>query len=513
MDKTININLGGTLFQIDEETYRMLHDYLQEIDARFRNVPGGYETIEDIEFRIAEIFQSQKGPDGVITKENFEAMISIIGKPEDFGQSENENITPPYSSGRKKLFRNPDDTIIGGVCGGIAAYIGTDPLWIRILFILSAMFFGIGFFIYLALWIALPSAQTDARKKEMYGNAYYSSTRQNRQPGNYTSIPGAGNVINEVFMAFGKVFFIVLRIILIIIGTALVLTGFLAILSFVMVFLFHYPGSFSTNIEGVNLSYISDFLNFIVSPSVVPWITTLAGVIIIFPLLALTYWGVKMIFWFKARDGVFSLIALVIWVMSIAALAIVLFNEGVGYAETAKTSSSITLYKTYDTLYIKPIKRIADLNYDHEIAVPHKNYYVYIAEEKKEVFIPAYFRIQPSENNNVMMEVTKQSNGRTRSDGLQKAEALQYNFSQSGDTLFFDEYFTYAPGNKWSFDNVGVTLHIPVGTVVYMGIDTKNISYPHPGHYNETGTENYDKDDRFRKLTKEGFIHSDAKQK
>ena len=67
MDKTININLGGILFQIDEEAYKMLRNYLQSIDMKFRNTPGGNETIEDIETRIAEIFQSQKGTAGIIT--------------------------------------------------------------------------------------------------------------------------------------------------------------------------------------------------------------------------------------------------------------------------------------------------------------------------------------------------------------------------------------------------------------------------------------------------------------
>jgi hypothetical protein len=56
MDKTININIAGTLFQIDEEAYRVLRDYLQSINDRFKNAQGGHETIEDIEFRIAEIF-------------------------------------------------------------------------------------------------------------------------------------------------------------------------------------------------------------------------------------------------------------------------------------------------------------------------------------------------------------------------------------------------------------------------------------------------------------------------
>src|SRR5660397_3324 len=123
MDKTININIAGTLFQIDEEAFRILRDYLQAINTRFNNVQGGHETIEDIELRIAEIFQSQKGLAGVITKENVEAMISIIGKPEDFDHNEAETGAPIYTSEKKRMYRNPDDTIIGGVCSGIAAYL------------------------------------------------------------------------------------------------------------------------------------------------------------------------------------------------------------------------------------------------------------------------------------------------------------------------------------------------------------------------------------------------------
>ena len=307
MDKTIKINLGGSLFQIDEEAYRMLRDYLQAIDTGFRNVPGGYETIEDIESRIAEIFLSQKDIAGVITKTNVEAMISIIEKPEDFDYFENKNFLPPFSSRKKRMFRNPDDSIIGGVCSGIGAYLGTDSVWIRILFILLTIFFGIGFFLYCVLWIALPKPRTDIQKKEMYGNAYYSAMQQNHESAGYSGTSRLGNAFDEVFKASGKAIFILIRVILIIIGTTLVLTGFLSILSFVMVFLFKYPGSFSTNIDGVNLSYIPDFLNFIVAPSVVPWITILTSVIVILPLLAFIYWGVKMIFWFRAKDGLFDL--------------------------------------------------------------------------------------------------------------------------------------------------------------------------------------------------------------
>ena len=201
---------------------------------------GGHETIEDIESRIAEIFQSQKGLAGVITKENVEAMISIIGKPEDFDQTEaklrHRSILPREKGCTVILMIS----IISGVCGGIGAYLNTDPVLFRILFVLFTVFFGVGFFVYIVLWIALPAANTDSRKREMYGNAYHSARSYNRQTDGtystdaptyntgYYNTSKIGNAFNEVFRAIGRVFYIALRIFLIIIGVAFVLTGFLA---------------------------------------------------------------------------------------------------------------------------------------------------------------------------------------------------------------------------------------------------------------------------------------------
>ena len=103
MDKTININIGGTLFQIDEDAYRILRDYLQAINNRFRNIQGGNETIEDIESRIAEIFRFAKGfGRSYYQLENVEAMISIIGKPEDFDHNDAKPETHSLHSTEKK---------------------------------------------------------------------------------------------------------------------------------------------------------------------------------------------------------------------------------------------------------------------------------------------------------------------------------------------------------------------------------------------------------------------------
>jgi phage shock protein PspC (stress-responsive transcriptional regulator) len=486
MDKTININIAGTLFQIDEEAFRILRDYLQAINNRFKNVEGGHETIEDIESRIAEIFLSHKGVAGVISKENVETMISIIGKPEDFDHEEAETTHSAYSAHRKRMYRNPDDTIISGVCSGIGAYLNTDPVLFRILFVLFTVFFGVGFLVYIVLWIALPPANTIARKREMYGNDYQSSQPERQPDGtystgvssykaNYNGTSRIGNAFNEIFRAIGRVCYIILRIFLIIIGIALVLAGFLTILSFVMVFLFKFPGSFSSDGVDFSLSYFPDFLNYIVSPSATPWIIALTLIAIALPMLALIYWGVKMIFWFKAKDGIFNLAGFVLWVLTIAALAIILLNEGTGFAETARSSSQSFLPEKSDTLYVKTINKIADLKFDKELAFNNGRYTVFINDEKKELFIKPCLKVSSSENGAARVDLKKRSSGRDEADALKKTGDLQYNYRISGDTLLLDEYFTIPSGRKWSADNVGINIYLHKGTVIKFDANSKHL--------------------------------------
>jgi len=478
MDKTININLAGTLFKIDDEAFRILRDYLQEINRRFRNVKGGLETIEDIESRIAEIFQSQNGLAGVITKENVESMISIIGKPEDFDQHDVEDESPVYTYERRRLYRNPDDSIISGVCGGIGAYLNTDPVLFRILFAIFALVFGTGFFVYIVLWIALPPADNDTRKRELFGKAYHSAGSDSRKSRGInstfdnTSHTGynnsrVGNAINEIFRAIGRVAFIILRIFLIIIGVMLVLTGFLLILSFVMIFIFKYPGTFSTEAFDMNLIYFPDFLNYVVNPSATPWIIGLTFLAFLLPLLALIYWGVKMIFWFRAKDGMLSLAGLVLWVVTLATLAIILFNEGFSFAESARTTSQTLLPESTDTLYVMTDKKIADLKYEKRFSIPDDNFTIFLADSTHRLYIRPQLRLNISEDNQAKIEIQKRSSARTRFDAARKSESLIYNYRISNDTLYLDEYFTIPAGGKWSADFLTIKLFLPQNTILY----------------------------------------------
>jgi len=506
MDKTININLGGTLFHIDEESYRILRDYLQAISRKFQNVPGGNETIDDIESRIAEIFLSQKSTAGVINRINVEDMIYIIGKPEDFGQPEDERPGPVFSSGYgRKMFRIHDGRIIGGVCGGIGRYLNTDPVWFRLFFILFALMFGVGILVYLALWIALPSSETGSASKDLYSKSdFYRNSSVNSSRA-YSASSQVGNAFNEIFRAIGKVMWIIVRVILILLGVSIVVAGFLTIVSFIMVFIFKYPGAFSTDAAGMDISYLPDFLNYVLTPSLVPWIKVLITITVAFPLLVIIYLGVRMIFWFRAKDGVFLLTGLVIWVVSIAALSILLFNEGISFTENAKSISQEYFKTVPDTLYIISDKKISDLSVDNEIRIPDDEYTIFISEEDKKVYIRTFLDISGADENALSVTVRKRSAGRSKLDATEKADRLLYNYRISGDTLFLDDYFTYPDNTKWSFDEVGVIVNIPEGTIVYMDKTVERLFHSYNDEDFVTDARN-----RFWLMTEDGLEYIES---
>lgn len=177
MKKTITINIAANAFFIDDDAYEVLKKYQQKLDDWFRTREGGTEIINDIEARMAELFAQRINPKtGVITLSMVEEVISIMGQPEDFFGDEAEekaNAEPAGFAGyhtRKRLYRDLDNKVLGGVCGGIAAYFNIDPVLVRVIFaILPFLSFGVIIPVYLVLWIAIPAAITTTQRLEMRG--------------------------------------------------------------------------------------------------------------------------------------------------------------------------------------------------------------------------------------------------------------------------------------------------------------------------------------------------------
>ncbi len=176
MNKTISINLGGFFFHIDEDAFSKLTRYLDAV-KRSLSPEGREEIIKDIESRIAELFQEKiKNEKQVIGSKEVDDMIVIMGQPEDYkiddepkNSFNSSNYNYSNNGGTKKLYRDKDNAIIGGVLSGISQYIGVDPIWLRIFMAILLVFFGTGFFIYIILWIIIPEARTTTQKLEMRG--------------------------------------------------------------------------------------------------------------------------------------------------------------------------------------------------------------------------------------------------------------------------------------------------------------------------------------------------------
>jgi phage shock protein PspC (stress-responsive transcriptional regulator) len=180
MKKTLTANISGTVFHIEEDAYEQLSRYLATIRGQFASTEGRDEIMADIEARIAELFtELLGGTRSVVTIADVEQVMRTMGRPEDYaGEGTNDQgptgaqQDPGFQqgSGRKRLFRHPLDKWVGGVLGGIGAYFGTDPLWLRILFIVLFIF-GLGspILIYLILWILVPMADSAAERLMMEG--------------------------------------------------------------------------------------------------------------------------------------------------------------------------------------------------------------------------------------------------------------------------------------------------------------------------------------------------------
>ncbi len=188
MNKVISINIGGSIFQVEENAYDKLNGYLNELKKYFSNKPEGNEIITDIENRIAELLRARiTTSKAAIDIDDVTEVTSSMGAPKDFAIEEEKGENPSDENNTEKksvftmnetatnrVFRDPDARIVGGVCSGLGHYFKIDPIWIRLFFVivtitfLKVIFFGASpVLVYIILWIIIPEAKTTAEKLQM----------------------------------------------------------------------------------------------------------------------------------------------------------------------------------------------------------------------------------------------------------------------------------------------------------------------------------------------------------
>lgn len=159
MKKTIQVNIGGMPFVLDEDAYDVLKRYLSEIEIRLDGVDD-QETMQDIETRIADIFSSAISPRmQVVDTALVKRAMAVIGPAQEFGEPRRSMPGREQTCVRndeKHLYRSRRDRVVGGVCGGIAEYSSLDATLLRVLMALFIVF-GVGLLVYLVMWIVIPN--------------------------------------------------------------------------------------------------------------------------------------------------------------------------------------------------------------------------------------------------------------------------------------------------------------------------------------------------------------------
>lgn len=175
MNKTVTINIAGLVFHIDEDAYNKLDSYINAVRNSIQQ-DEKEEIIADIEARIAELFTERiDSQTGVIRMSNVDEIINIMGKPEDYIIEEEpfDSQKSFQSSGNfkqtRKVYRDGEKRILGGVCAGLGHYLNVDVVWIRIIFVLLFFLYGLSTLVYFILWIIIPKARTVADVLEMKG--------------------------------------------------------------------------------------------------------------------------------------------------------------------------------------------------------------------------------------------------------------------------------------------------------------------------------------------------------
>lgn len=189
MEKTDIISIGHYTFSIEEKAYEMLKNYIARLEDYYLKQADGAEIMDSVEARMAEILYERCGRDGVTNQSDVQMLIDTLGYPEEKHSEDcaKGNDGTKFETGNseakkmKKMYRDPEDKKIGGVCSGMAKYFGTDPLWFRLGFVVLTLLFWLTrsptiykyIFptIYLVLMICLPVATTARQRWEMRGES------------------------------------------------------------------------------------------------------------------------------------------------------------------------------------------------------------------------------------------------------------------------------------------------------------------------------------------------------
>ncbi|MBV6485887.1 MAG: hypothetical protein KFKLKKLM_02497 [Flavobacteriales bacterium] len=488
MNQTLTVNISGIVFHIEVDAYDTLKNYLNKIKSYFNNSEEREEIMLDIESRIAELFSGMMSEKNqVITASDVENVINVMGKPEQY-ITEDEEQTQSFSNetyvkSDKKLFRNPDDRILGGVCSGLGAYIGLDTVWVRLFFV-AAFFLGFGLLTYIILWIVMPEAKTASDKLKMKGEPIniqnigkkfeeeankVSENLKNVDTNKFTK--KAGSVLENIVGAIATIFTGIFNIVGKILGVAFLIVG-----TFMMVvllgMLFGSKTIFSITSDGMFSFESQEFFNLIFVSQDQYYLAILGVLLVIgIPILTLIYLAIKLLFKIKMHYSV-GLTMSILFVIGMSICALVGIKMGTELSSDEEIVKTHHIGATQHTLMIKspnellPGKGILE---DKVTSISIDEETLYMSDVRLE--------IEKSKTDSMILELKLSSNGSTSKEAIKNTRMINYNYQLTDSALVFDNYFSTLKENKIRGQQVELTLYIPLYQVVYLDESVKELIF------------------------------------
>ena len=480
MNKTISINLGGFFFHIDEDAYQKLSRYFDAV-KRSLSPDGRDEIMKDIESRIAELFQERlKNDKQVVGLKEIEEVISIMGQPEDYKiddektsyQSSSSSSTNFYYPS-KRLYRDKENGMIGGVMAGLGHYLGIDTLWLRIIMVILFFGFGTGLFVYIVLWILVPEAVSTTQKLEMKGEPITISNIEKKVKEGFDDITsrissidhekiantaksGAsriGSTIEEIITSVFKVFAKLVGS-FIIFFSALGLLGVI-ITSIILIFSSAMPENFILNNIETPIG--------LETPLWIQGILFLLGFGI--PLFFIFLLGLKlMVKNLKSLGNYVKYSLLAVWIIALGIIITLGINEASQLAFDGKSvQKEIIAIAPTDTLKIK----FKNNDFYSKSNYRHHDFKITQDEGDNEIIYSNNVSIEIKYTDELApyMLIEKLAKGKSTSQAKKRAEKIKYNYKIEGNTIILDNYILTAVENKFRGQEVEIYLYLPKGTI------------------------------------------------
>ncbi len=504
MKLTIKASIGGVPFNIEDKAYHFLEVYIESIRRHLSSFTDAQEVINDVEVRIAEILLGMLGKTEIVTLQMAQNVTQIIGKPQDFGddadRGEFENtFSQSKEHTKRKLYRDPEKSIIAGVCSGLGLFLNANPLIFRI--VLSALFLlnGLGLIIYAVLWIAVPRALTHRQRMEMRGEDFNLNNIEKQIKEEYESVRSNFRKFHfDLFIeslirkaaitlkAIGQLIKVTVRLIIVALGTSFMAVGIFALLVFISTLLLHNT-LFAEYFPGLQNVTIRDIVSSAIDVSNLAWLIVPLFISLAIPILLLIYLGIRMVFRFRSGAYIILSALLSLWALSIVTVAFVILFQARSFTISETVSEPVNLYGRgiyFNTLTINSYRTSDTVDYQDEIISINEQYAITSGNGNVRVIGSPRILFKKSLTDSFEVFIEKTARGSTSLIARANAAGVEMGSMAIDSVLSLSPNFVIPQGLKWRIQDVVVNIYIPEGKSVTIDPSVEELIYPKQPHTN-----------------------------